>query len=1077
MNFFRLAVAVACLCSTTAFSQKVRFINPSEVIKESSALYDSGKYEECVKLLTSIPERDTAHVQTLSKLAYSYIDLKEYDKALAICEGRINSVHTSRALFMKIRGIAMGRKGQYADAVKAYEEGIRQYPTDVSMQYSFALLHYNNKEYKKAEDLFFKILQVNPFFTGCHLNLARISIVQGRKVHAMLAMGLYLAINVTDNSNLILLNNLVDNQVTDEGTVAPFGANAFSKLDQIIKARMTSEEGYESKYPVKAPVVQQYELLFDQLASTPVNTEDPYAVHYLPAYKAIMASGNSEAFIYHILTSTKIEAATKWRSKNEKQLKAFFEVTNQSMRKVRDVVTIESLGVKSAPAWYNNTNQLTSIGRMESDKRLGPWLFFFSNGERQAEGMYNDAGVKSGVWKYYYDNGKVKSVENYENGEVTVFSEKGNKGEYFFLKDNAIHGDVTLYYDNGPIKEKLKFAAGKRHGGRDLFFGDGTLKARYEYVDSKVQGPYFINFENGKLKERCGYHDGQLHGKYEFYYANGAPRITGEFANGSETGTWKYFYRNGKVQRTGSYTEKGGVGEWNYFNERGEVTEKRNFDSEGRYHGDVTYYDNGKVFAVSTYKKDILVKETFFDSNGKVTLSSGSNDGTFYSKNLLPDGTLKSEGNYIKGKANGPWKFYNRYGVLTAEYNYKDDKLEGKAVDYHPTGKKKIEATYSDGKLDGYYQEFYPNGNVKDEGWYKEGNREQQWLTYYSNGTLESDFYYLQNRNIGKGYNYSVDGKPYSVIELDQEGNILNLEYFNSGGASTMKKRTENFSEVYEEFYGNKKPKSRSDVLCGNYHRSWDRYLPDGSLFYKYSIVNGKKNGTHVYHEVNGNVSTTGQYEDDERQGYWKSYHENGKLYSEGNFLSNQRDSIWTYYYDNGTMSSRGPYLRDKRDGVFMYYGLDGTPLVEKMFDEGELIAYRSLTTPQKEEWVRFNGSGKISIRYANGNPAMEEEYKNGLQQSYYRIYYPTGKVFRESQYVDDDLSGTYTLFHANGKVSLRGVYKDDDRHGKWEKFAEDGTPEYTEHYVMGYRNGPVVLYKKGVKEKEFTFWNSFAEN
>lgn len=1066
-------------CSASVWSQNIKLVRPDDVISRANALYDSGKYAETIALLKTIPERDTAYAQILSKFAYTYVDAKDFDKAIEVCREALKMPSAERAVFLKIQALATNKKGDYKQAIVLFESAIKEYPTDVSLIFNLGLIQYNNKDYEKAETNFFKVLSINPFHPASHLNLARLGIGQGRKVHAMLAMGIYLGVNDKDNSSLVQINSFLDNQVTDEGTFPTFGANAPAKLDQMIRARIVNEEGFKSIFPVKAAAIQQFELLFDQLNSIPPAADDRYTNFYLPVYKAIKENKGLEAFVYHLLSSSAIEAATKWRNKNDKELKAFYDVTNTALKKNRENLIVEQLGFNElVNAWYNSSNQLTALGNLKNDKRQGKWIFLHTNSEKSADGAYNDLGAKVGTWKYFHKNGNVKSIENYATGEITVYSEKGNKAEHFFLKNDAIEGDVELFYESGPINEKLKFAAGKKHGNRVIYFGDGTVKASYQYKNGQPDGDYFLNYENGKISERCSYKNDMLDGKYESFHINGVLAIIGNYANGYQAGQWKHYYSNRKLQRTGTYNEKGlPVGEWTYYDPGGLLTEKRNFDIEGRYHGDITYYDDGKVYCISSYKKDVIIKDTFYDVNGNVLNTSGGNEGTFYSKNYFSTGELRSEGNYKKGKMEGQWKFYNRFGRFISEFFYKDNSTDGPAKEYFSSGEVKIESEYQDGKLHGYYREYYRNGKVKREGWYQDGNREQQWLAYYQDGMIESDFYYLANESIGKGYEFTLDGKKFIETEIDDGGNISGLQYFNSQGAQSTVKRNENFRDIYEEFYKNGKPKSRSDVLCGTYSRMLERYFPDGTLHYQIEMVNGKKNGKYVYYEMSGKVSSTGLYANDLQTGVWKTYHDNGKLYSEGHYLDDERDSLWTYYHDNGNVSSKALFKDDKRNGVTTYYAPDGTALVEKLFKQGDFIAYRPVINGSDAKWTPFSGNGKIEISYANGSKAFAEEYKNGLPHGYDRLYYPDGKLFSEYQYDNGDLTGEYKAYHPNGKLKASGSFQDDERNGKFERYAEDGTTVSMETYKMGNHHGKSVLYNKGVKQKEFNFWNRVTED
>ena len=258
-------LAAALVISATCFSQNPRFINASEIITKGKELYDSGKYKESIAQYLTIPKRDTGYVNMLSELALSYIANEEYDKALASCEEGLTKASPFRAHFLRSQAIATDRKGDYDKAVTLFTKAIEAYPADFILLYNLGITHYNHKAYEKAVDCFFKVLSMNPFHPGSHLNLGRLSAGQGKKTHAMLSFGMYLGLNNSDNERLVFMEKYLANQFAEEGSIPSTEANAFDKLDQIIRAKIAMDKNYKSKIDIDAAIVRQYQMFFDQL--------------------------------------------------------------------------------------------------------------------------------------------------------------------------------------------------------------------------------------------------------------------------------------------------------------------------------------------------------------------------------------------------------------------------------------------------------------------------------------------------------------------------------------------------------------------------------------------------------------------------------------------------------------------------------------------------------------------------------------------------------------------------------------------------------------------------------------------
>lgn len=1062
-----------------ALAQKIPLVNSGEVLAKGKVLYDSGDYAEAIREFQKVPERDTNYVLVLAETALTHLAATQYDEVLALCEKGLAKPSPHAPSFYRYRAIAEDKKGDLDKSVKLFREAIEKFPADYGLLYNLGVTYYNNGQYEKAVQTFFEVLSFNPFHSGSHLNLGRIAIGQGRKTHAMLSLGMYLSLSNSDNARLVLLNNFLDNQVSDEGSIPLFGMNEAEKMDQIIRAKIAMEQNFKSEIAVNAAVVRQYELFYQQLNLIGKDEADPWVKTYMPIFRFIQEHDHAETFIYYLLSSSSNATVKKWLSKNKKRLDAFFESVNDAIKKQREVVSLAQFGyAKPVQAWYYNDNTLSAVGEYtEKETRRGQWKFYHPNHVPSAEGMYQDTGKKTGIWKYYNKDGTLKTLEDYSTGEVTVHYADGTPREHFYLKDGEeIHGDVELFYPCGALKEKLAYAQGNRHGKGQTYHENGATKMTYTYVNDKANGEFRTYDATGILREIEHYKDAVLTGDYRSYFANAALQAEGQYVNGNMAGQWSHYHHNGKLERKGAYNDSGeAVGEWLYYDAQGKLTEKRSFDDEGRRHGANAHYYENKLHYINTYKKGVLVQSVFFDPDGKEIGNFGKADGNFAVKNYYATGQLHSEGVYRQGKSHGAWKYYNRYGKLINENNYVNGHLQGAGVDYFASGEKKYVASYKDDQLHGYFQEFYRNGQVKQEGWFQGGEREQQWLTYYSDGTLESDSYYL--RGLFRGYfnSYAQDGKLYS--QSTYEGNILDdMKNFDRKGNVITSKTVNNHTVSYVERFANGKQKARSEMICGNYIRELARWYPDGTLYYSYAFINGRKSGPYQYNHLNGKVALKGTFLDDQEVGHWQSFHINGTLLSEGQYVNGEKDSVWNYYSSNGKISSSVTYREGESHGVSRYFSPEGLPLLEKMYLNGDLIGYRIINGGEEERrWEQFNGTATITVTSSEGKILYEETYKDGMREGSKRLHYQNGRLYEEYHYKKGDSEGPFVTYFPNGKVEQRGAFKDDELHGKVESFTPDGAPLKTETYSMGVRHGTFTVYNKG-KKKEVVFWDGIIE-
>ena len=1078
----RILPLVVLICfAIDAFPQKLQLINSGEVLENGKLLYDSGKYTEAMAEYSRIVERDTNYVKALYEMALTHVAKKNYDSALLLCDIGLQKDQPLEVDFLRLQAIATDRKGEVGKSIAMFKKASEKFPSDFSLIYNLGITYYNSKAYEDAVNSFFKVLYINPYHAGSHLNLGRLSIGQGRRTHAMLALGIYLAIANTDNANLVQLNKFLDNQSPDDGTLKSFGTNDAEKLDQIIKARIAMEESYKTKVPINAAVVRQFQMLFDQLSTINPSKDDPWINYYLSIYKSMNDAQMSEAFTYHILGSATSDVVKKWAAKNDKTLQNFYDLVNVQLKKNRAVLDPRNYGFtafgfdRPIAAWYDNNNRLDAAGEKSGDLRTGHWVFFHDTGHRSGEGDYNDKGTKTGAWKYYTEDGSVSSTENYTSGEIKTFRPDATLEKHYVMKNEKPEGVVNIFYACGKLDETLNYKDGVRQGKGTTHYPSGDKKIEYYYVNDKLNGEYLTYFPHGQISKRQTYQAGILTGRYEEFHANGKTEVQGELKNDQEEGKWSYYYSNGKLDHAGLYVGGKPTGEWVYYNEDGELIEKRIFDNAGLRHGDDIFYSEGKPYNIITYRKGLLVGTTSLDKTGKELFKAAKSDGTMSIKTFSPAGILLSEGGYSKGMQHGTWRYYYPNGKLLSVFTYEHGQAQAEATEYYVSGKTKIVANYKDGERHGYYREYFEHGQIKLEGWYQLDKRQQQWLSYYADGSLEEDNYYLDDQYFGKNYSYASDGKVSNISTYDKNG-FVEISYFDAKGKTLS---TDNIYATTQtsDKYASGKPRLTYMMECGEFSGAMERLYPDGMLYFKYNFMNGLKNGQYLSRFMNGKPVAEGYYANGVETGTWKYYYPEGSLQRVVRYTEGETDSVKTYYHPHGAVSSRSLYKNDKRDGVSQYFSPHGTLLMEKRYEKDVLMAYRTLNaTGALGEWINFSGNARIIVKYTNGNTALDEEYVNGMRQGVSRDYFENGTLYQEFNFDQGLYQGHFEQHHLNGKLKESAEYKADELEGKWELFDDEGKAQATGNYSMGYRDGKFTWFEKGVPVKFVTYWNAAPE-
>lgn len=79
---------------------------------------------------------------------------------------------------------------------------------------------------------------------------------------------------------------------------------------------------------------------------------------------------------------------------------------------------------------YDENGNYKEIGHYEQNRVEGPIQKFYPNGNLKAVGFYKDWRIRIGIWRYFDENGKLISEEDYgEKGSLIEVEDYFNRGE------------------------------------------------------------------------------------------------------------------------------------------------------------------------------------------------------------------------------------------------------------------------------------------------------------------------------------------------------------------------------------------------------------------------------------------------------------------------------------------------------------------------------------------------------------------------------------------------------------------------------------------------------------------------
>ncbi len=1058
----------------------IPLIHSGAVIHEASLLHDEGKYEEAISKYLSIPESDTNYLAVIPELINSYTASGQNEKALSLGEKARDLESPYRANILMGIGNALDNLGKSREAVKTYLDAIKQFPFVQLLYYNLGVTYFKLADYNHAMDCFCKSLKLNPFHPGSHLYLGKCMILEGSRTKAILSLETYLILKPSDNKTLVLLENLVNDAVDDEGSIEPVTRNNdFREMDLILKSKAALDHRFQTNILLEASITRQTELLFDLLPGGNGN-DDFWMKFYLPLFEKIKQQDLVEPFIYTWLSSVSNEKVKEWNKNHEALLKRFYSTAHEQMSSWRNrgTVTLPDGSTVEKTFWYYDSGELNYIGNVdEGRKPVGYWIAFYKNGHKQAEGFFNAENNKDGTWKYFYDNGVLQSLETDSNGVLTdtlkIFHENGTvKGLLPYNRNGLRNGTVQYFFNCGDIRETTPYRNGLREGTSRLYYAGNKPAAEMHYVHDTLDGPYRTYYTPGNKHEIYKYTNGKIEGTYLEYYSTGMLKEKGNYAEGKKEGAWTGFYEDGSKEYEGKLTSGKRKGDWITYYRNGRRESVIHYVN-GTIHGYYETFDrDGVLHHIQIYENDTLKGQKFFNKTGNILSKAYNPGGDFTIQAFFPDGTPEYTATYRQGLLEGKIVSLYHSGKTKTIQNFKKGRKNGLLEAYYETGDLQFRVNYKEGNEHGYYRSYYKNGRINEEGWFQDGKKQQQWLIYDKLGNLSENNYFINDQIHGIHIQYAPHNKPFLMYRY-HFGDVVESVQYDSAGRMFNRIKYDCGNGTMRVLYHDQRLMQKTGVECGLLEDHSETYYPDGLV----KLVSTPPDSTGLISITarypSGKLKVTGALLNGERFGEWTWYYENGNIDTRGQYKNGEAVGIWTDYYENGNINIRRHYQRDELNGSFSFYDQFGQLIYEKTYLNGRPVTFRYMTGENTWSEPVTIGDGILKSYFSNGNISAIEEYSGGFFNGERKIYYSNGQLYKKTFHRNGSGQKEFITWYPSGQIKTRTHYLDDEIHGKWTSYYKNGQIHEQKAYYLSKLHGPSIRYnQKGKVVSEIYYWN-----
>lgn len=211
-------------------------------------------------------------------------------------------------------------------------------------------------------------------------------------------------------------------------------------------------------------------------------------------------------------------------------------------------------------------------------------FFVYQSTEAQKINQFNKNKKRTGVWKKYYSNNRIRYIGQFENGkEVGTF-------KYFDIttskyptiikvfSSTSDSASVKYYTLKGKLRSEGMMLGRKRVGNWTYYFPNGKLFSEEFYKDGKLEGNLKNYYKNGKVLEHTEYIDGKKSGFSKKYSDTGVLIEEVNYRNDKLNGLGRYYELNGDLKEEGQYVDGKRYGKWEFYIGGKKVTEKERKD-------------------------------------------------------------------------------------------------------------------------------------------------------------------------------------------------------------------------------------------------------------------------------------------------------------------------------------------------------------------------------------------------------------------------------------------------------------------------------------------------------------------
>lgn len=201
---------------------------------------------------------------------------------------------------------------------------------------------------------------------------------------------------------------------------------------------------------------------------------------------------------------------------------------------------------------FNAFNQSSNINAYdEQGLKTGIWKKYYENGNLMYEGSFSK-GKPIGLLKRYFEGGVLKAELNFNPDGIQSYAKLyyesrilAAEGKYIGQEKDSIWNYYSFYNKRLTIKES--YIAGAKNGPSIKYYDGGMVAENMNWKNDTMNGKWEQFYDNGQLRLSCTHLDGLRDGEFSSFNRDGTKLIYGNYKLGEMDGIWIYYTSDNAV--------------------------------------------------------------------------------------------------------------------------------------------------------------------------------------------------------------------------------------------------------------------------------------------------------------------------------------------------------------------------------------------------------------------------------------------------------------------------------------------------------------------------------------------------